>query len=60
MYKHVLQRELTLLPDAIEARAPKRVTTVLSHNEAMKFISTMSGHYKLMFSFFYGCSLRKA
>ncbi|WP_039987099.1 phage integrase N-terminal SAM-like domain-containing protein, partial [Paraglaciecola mesophila] len=35
MYKHILQRELTLLPDTVRARAPKRVPTVLSHNEAL-------------------------
>lgn len=31
MYKHVFERELTLLPDTIRARAPKRIPTVLSH-----------------------------
>ena len=60
MYKHVLNRELTLLPDTIRARAPKRVPTVLSHDEAMKIINSMSGNYKLMFSLLYGCGLRKA
>ncbi len=60
MYKHVLNRELTLLPDTIRARAPKRVPTVLSHDEAMKIINSMSNNYKLMFSLLYGCGLRKA
>lgn len=39
MYKHVFERELTLLPDSIRARAPKRVPTVLSHEEALNIIS---------------------
>lgn len=60
MYKHILQRELTLLPDTIKARAPKRVPSVLSHNEAMTIINQLSGSYKLMFSLLYGCGLRKA
>jgi integron integrase len=60
MYKHVLHRELTLLPDTVRARAPKRLTTVLTHDEAMKLINTTSGHFKLMFSLLYGCGLRKA
>ncbi|GAA0858830.1 integron integrase [Aliiglaciecola litoralis] len=60
MYKHVLHRELTLLPDTVRARAPKRMPTVLSHDEAMALINLMSGHYKLMFSLLYGCGLRKA
>ncbi|MCB5228425.1 integron integrase [Alishewanella sp. 16-MA] len=60
MYKHILKRELTLLPDTIKARAPKRVPTVLSHNEAISVINQLSDSYKLMFSLLYGCGLRKA
>lgn len=60
MYKHVFDRALTLLPDAVRARAPKRVPTVLSHDEALAIIDTMSTKYRLMFSMLYGCGLRKA
>lgn len=60
MYKHVFERELTLLPDAVRARAPKRVPTVLSHEEALSIINLMSDKYRLMFSMLYGCGLRKA
>lgn len=42
MYKHVFERELTLLPDMVGARAPKRVPTVLSHDEALRIISCMA------------------
>lgn len=59
MYKHVFERELTLLPDTVRARAPKRVPTVLSHEEALSIISQMSSKYRLMFSLLYGCGLRK-
>ncbi len=60
MYKHVFERELTLLPDTVRARAPKRVPTVLNHDEAMNIISQMSEKYRLMFSLLYGCGLRKS
>ena len=60
MYKHVFERELTLLPDTVRARAPKRVPTVLSHEEALTIISHMSEKYQLAFSLLYGCGLRKA
>ncbi len=60
MYKHVFERELTLLPDTVRARAPKRVPTVLSHDEALKIISHMNEKYQVMFSLLYGCGLRKA
>ena len=60
MYKHILQRELVLLPDAVRARAPRRVPTVLSHEEAMAIINEMSDSYRLMFSLLYGSGLGKA
>lgn len=60
MYKHVFERELTLLPDTVRARATKRVPTVLSHEEALTIISHMNEKYQLAFSLLYGCGLRKA
>jgi len=59
MYKHIFTRELTLLPETIRARAPKRIPTVLSHDEAICIISKMKSPHKLMFSILYGCGLRK-
>jgi len=53
MYKHIFERELTLLPDAERARAP----TVLSHKEALSIIGLMQPQYKLMFSLLYGSGL---
>jgi integron integrase len=60
MYKHIFERELTLLPDAVRSRAPTRVPTVLSHKEAMLIMGLMKPKYKLMFSLLYGSGLRKA
>lgn len=59
MYKHVFERELTLLPDTVRARAPKRIPTVLSHDEALSIINHMNEKYQVMFSLLYGCGLRK-
>lgn len=60
MYKHIFERELTLLDSTVRARAPKRVPVVLSNNEAKQIISLMKPPYQLMFSMLYGCGLRKA
>lgn len=60
MYKHIFERELTLLDDTVRAKAPKRVPIVLSNNEAMKIIDLLKPPYQLMFSILYGCGLRKA
>lgn len=60
MYKHVFERELTLLPYTVRARASKRVPTVLSHDEAMSIVSQMNEKYCLMFSLLCGCGIRKA
>ncbi|GAB2994708.1 integron integrase [Psychrosphaera aestuarii] len=60
MYKHIFDRELTLLDEAVRARKPRRVPTVLTNDEAMSLISVMRPPYSLMFSMLYGCGLRKA
>lgn len=59
MYKHVFERDLTLLPDTIRARAPKPVPTVFTHKEAMKIIDNMNNKYRVMFALLYGAGLRK-
>jgi len=60
MYKHIFNRELTLLSDTVRAKPPTRVPTVLSNSEAMAIIDKFKPPYKLMFSLLYGCGLRKA
>ncbi|PCI46912.1 MAG: integrase [Moraxellaceae bacterium] len=60
MYKHIFERELTLLTETVRAKAPSRVPTVLSNIEAMKIIGQLNTPYQLMFSLLYGCGLRKS
>lgn len=60
MYKHVFERELTLLSDTVRAKAPTRVPMVLSNQEATAIIKELNPPYHLMFSLLYGCGLRKA
>lgn len=60
MYKHVFERELTLLSDTVRAKAPTRVPMVLSNKEATAIINVLKPPYHLMFSLLYGSGLRKA
>ncbi|MDO7085316.1 integron integrase [Pseudocolwellia sp. AS88] len=60
MYKHVFERELTLLSDTVRAKAPTRVPMVLSNKEATAIINKLKSPYHLMFSLLYGSGLRKA
>jgi len=60
MYKHVFERELTLLTDTVRAKAPKRIPIVLSNREAMDIINELKDPHHLIFSLLYGSGLRKA
>jgi integron integrase len=60
MYKHLFERELTLLSDTVRAKAPKRVPMVLSNHEATSIINELKAPYQLMFGLLYGSGLRKA
>jgi integron integrase len=60
MYKHVFERELTLLSDTVRAKAPTRVPMVLSNKEVTAIINKLKSPYHLMFSLLYGSGLRKA
>lgn len=60
MYKHIFNRELTLLSDTVKAKPPKRVPTVLSNKEAKLIIKEMKFPYNLMFSLLYGSGMRKS
>lgn len=60
MYKHLFGRELTLLDNAIRAKAPQRIPVALSNKEALTIINLMPPTYQLMFSILYGAGLRKA
>ena len=58
LYRVVLQREITLHPDISNISRPKRLPTVLSHQEAMSIISQMHGVPRLMTKILYGSGLR--
>jgi len=60
MYKHVFDRELTLLSDTVRAKVPARIPMVLSNKEATAIINMLKPPYRLMFSLLYGSGLRKA
>jgi integrase len=60
MYKHVFERELTLLSDTVRAKAPTRVPMLLSNKEATAIINELKPPYHLIFSLLYGSGLRKA
>ena len=58
LYRVVLQREITLHPDISNISRPKRLPTVLSHQEAMSIISQMHGVPRLMTKILYWSGLR--
>jgi integron integrase len=58
LYRHVLQIELELPIDAVRAKRPKRLPTVLSKEEAMCVLAAMTGTHQLMAKLLYGSGLR--
>jgi integron integrase len=60
LYRIVLQKEITLPPDISNTSRPKRLPTVLSHQEAMSVINQMRGVPRIMTKILYGSGLRLA
>ncbi len=58
MYKYVLKTEMALPFASIRANRPKRLPTVLSHQEALAVISRMSGVPQVVAKLLYGSGLR--
>ncbi len=58
LYKHVLEKELEGRIDAVRAKRPLRLPTVLSHDEAMAVIEAVPENRRLMIKLLYGCGLR--
>jgi integron integrase len=58
LYKYVLQKEIDLLADLIRPGRPKRLPTVLSHQEALSIIGRMNGVTRLVAGLLYGSGLR--
>jgi integron integrase len=58
LYRDVLRQPLDLPIDAIRARKPKRLPTVLTKEEALKVLEYVSGPQALMARLLYGAGLR--
>ena len=58
LYREVLHIDLEGPIDAIRAKQPKRLPTVLTRNEVFKVIGFLSGTHQLMAKLLYGSGLR--
>jgi integron integrase len=58
LYRYVLQMDLALPANIMRAERPKRLPTVLTHQEARLVIGKMSGVTQLMAKLLYGSGLR--
>jgi len=58
LYRTVLGQEISLSPDLINPSRPKRLPTVLTHQEAMTVIKAMRGTPRIMAKILYGSGLR--
>jgi len=60
LYREVLNKELKQSIQAVRAKRPQRIPTVLSWEEAHRIIDVMDGVEKLVIQILYGCGLRIA
>lgn len=58
LYRDVLQKDLGGFVDAVRAKKPKRLPTVLTKEEVRRVIGCMSGIHQLMAKLLYGSGLR--
>jgi integron integrase len=58
LYREVLHKELEGPIEAIRARRPKRLPTVLTKEEVSRLLSCLSGTHQLMAKLLYGSGLR--
>jgi len=58
LYREVLGIDLDLPLHAIRAKRPRRLPTVLTHDEALRVIAALSGTHQLMAKLLYGSGLR--
>ena len=58
LYRTVLEKPNDLRIDAVRARRPKRIPTVLSKKEALSVLGSMTGVHSLMARLLYGGGLR--
>lgn len=58
LYHNVLQRDIALPGDALRAKKPKRLPTVLTKEEVHHVLNLMTGAHQLMARLLYGSGLR--
>lgn len=58
LYREVLQLDLDRSIDAVRAKRPKRLPTVLTKEETRKVLECLSGTHQLMAKLLYGSGLR--
>jgi len=58
LYQNVLQKDLERSVDAVHAKKPKRLPTVLTQEEAQQVLTAMSGTHQLIAKLLYGSGLR--
>jgi integron integrase len=58
LYREVLHKEIDLGIDAVRAKRPQRLPTVLTHAEALAVLGRLNGTHQLMASLLYGSGLR--
>ena len=58
LYREVLKEDLERPLDAVRAKQPKRLPTVLTKEEVLKVIGFLSGTHQLMAKLLYGSGLR--
>jgi integron integrase len=58
LYKEVLKKELDDSIDAVRAKKPKRLPTVMTKDETMKVIGAIPADHQLMVKLIYGSGLR--
>ena len=58
LYRYVLQKEIEIPSDLVQAEKSKTLPVVLTHQEAIHVIAAMTGHTQLMAKILYGSGLR--
>jgi integron integrase len=58
LYKHVLQQELDLCLDTVRAKRPRNLPTVLTVEEVLAIVHSLSGVYQLLVKLLYGSGMR--
>lgn len=58
LYRHVLNQPLKLEAEAVRAKRPKRLPTVLSAEEVRTLLACLTGNHMLMAELLYGAGLR--